>query len=450
LGGCQQAAQAESGKAGGNAREDAREDAREKVAEFGGTGVKGRRVVVTGLGLVTSVGHNVKDSWDSILAGRSGAAPIEFFDTEAYSTRFSASVRDFDISPYLAAKDARKMDVFVQYGMAAGIQAMEDSGLEIDESNAGRVGCAIGSGIGGIGQIEKNSEIVNTAGPRRISPFFVPGAIINMIGGNLSVRYNMRGPNIAVVTACTTGTHNIGIAARMISQGDADAMLAGGAEMATTKVGLGGFAAARALSTRNDDPAAASRPWDRDRDGFVLGDGAGVVMLEEYEQARGRGATIYAEVAGFGMSGDAYHMTLPPEDGRGAADAMRNAFLDADIPVDAVRYINAHGTSTKAGDLAESRAIESVFGEAAHRLAVSSTKSMIGHLLGAAGAVEAIYSVLALRDQVAPPTINLDNPDEGCVLDYVPHQARDLSMNYALSNSFGFGGTNGSLIFGRV
>jgi 3-oxoacyl-[acyl-carrier-protein] synthase II len=412
--------------------------------------VKGRRVVVTGLGLVTPVGHDVASSWDSILAGRSGAAPIETFDVEAYSTRFSASVRDFDVSPYLAPKEARKMDVFVQYGMAAGIQAMQDSGLEIDDGNASRVGCAIGSGIGGIGQIEKNTEIVNSSGPRRISPFFVPGSIINMIGGNLSVRYNLRGPNLAVVTACTTGTHNIGLGARIIALGDADAMLVGGADMATPRVGLGGFAAARALSTRNDDPEAASRPWDRDRDGFVLGDGAGVMLLEEYEQARARGATIYAEVLGFGMSGDAYHMTLPPEDGRGAADAMRNAIADAAVAAADIDYVNAHGTSTEAGDLAESRAIESVFARAAEHVAVSSTKSMIGHLLGAAGAVEAIFSVLALRDQVAPPTINLDNPGEGCVLDYVPHTAREMPIRYTLSNSFGFGGTNGSLLFGSV
>jgi 3-oxoacyl-[acyl-carrier-protein] synthase II len=417
---------------------------------LGGSGVKGRRVVVTGLGLVTPVGNNVDDSWASIVAGRSGAALIETFDVSAYSTRFSASVRDFDVDTYLSTKEARKMDVFVQYGMAAGIQALADSGYEVTEENGGRVGCAIGSGIGGIGQIEKNSEIVNSSGPRRISPFFVPGSIINMIGGNLSVRFGMRGPNIAVVTACTTGTHNIGLAARMIAQGDADAMLAGGAEMATTKVGLGGFAAARALSTRNDDPQAASRPWDRDRDGFVLGDGAGVVMLEDYEQAKSRGARVYAEVAGFGMSGDANHMTLPPEDGRGAADAMRNALADAGIGPEAVGYVNAHGTSTQAGDLAESRAIETVFGSSAKNLAVSSTKSMIGHLLGAAGAVEAVFSVLALRDRVAPPTINLDNPDTDCSLDYVPHTARELHADYVLSNSFGFGGTNGSLIFGRV
>jgi 3-oxoacyl-[acyl-carrier-protein] synthase II len=412
--------------------------------------VKGRRVVVTGMGLVSPIGHTVSETWESILAGRSGAAPIETFDTEAYSTRFSASVRDFDHEPYFPAKDARKMDLFVQYGMVAGIQAMIDSGLEITESNTRRVGAAIGSGIGGIGNIEKSSEIVNSSGPRRISPFFVPGSIINMIAGNLSVRYGMRGPNLAVVTACTTGTHNIGLGGRLISHGDADVMLVGGAEMATTKVGLGGFAAARALSTRNDDPEAASRPWDRDRDGFLLGDGAGMMVLEEYEHARARGATIHAELLGFGMSGDAYHMTSPPEDGYGAADAMHNALMDAQIAPADIQYINAHGTSTPVGDVAESRAIEQVFGAAASSVAVSSTKSMIGHLLGAAGAVEAIFCILAMRDQVAPPTINLDNPGEGCVLDYVPHTARQMSLTHTLSNSFGFGGTNGSLVFGRV
>ena len=412
--------------------------------------MNGRRVVVTGLGLVTSVGHDVDSTWAAILTGKSGAAPIDAFAVDAYTTRFSASVRDFDTDPYFPPKDARKIDTFVQYGMAAGIQAFADSGYEVTDEKAVRIGCAIGSGIGGIGQIEKNTEIVNSSGPRRISPFFVPGSIINMIGGNLSVRYGMRGPNIAIVTACTTGTHNIGVAARMIAQGDADAMLAGGAEMATTKVGLGGFAAARALSIRNDDPEAASRPWDADRDGFVLGDGAGVVMLEEYEAAKARGATIYAEVKGFGMSGDAHHMTLPPEDGRGGADAMQNALDDAGLVPEAIEYVNAHGTSTPAGDVAESRALETVFGAAARSVAVSSTKSMIGHLLGAAGAVEAVFSVLALRDQVAPPTINLDTPGEGCDLDYIPHTAREMKISHALSNSFGFGGTNGSLIFGRV
>ncbi len=412
--------------------------------------MNGRRVVVTGMGAVTSVGHTVEASWENILAGRSGATDITAFDVSAYSTRFSASVRDFDVSPYLSAKEARKLDVFVQYGMAAGIQAMQDAELEITDANAPRIGCAIGSGIGGIGQIEKNTEIVNSAGPRKISPFFVPGSIINMISGNLSVKYGMQGPNLAIVTACTTGTHNIGLGARLIAQGDADVMLVGGAEMATTPVGLGGFAAARALSTRNDDPAAASRPWDRDRDGFVLGDGAGVLLLEEYESAKSRGARIYAEVSGFGMSGDAYHMTLPPEDGRGAAVAMTNALRDAGLAADAIDYINAHGTSTQAGDLAESRAIETVLGSAASAVAVSSTKSMIGHLLGAAGAVEAIYTILALRDQVAPPTMNLDNIDSGCHLNYVPNAAQERPIRHALSNSFGFGGTNGSLVFSRL
>lgn len=399
---------------------------------------------------MTSVGHDVNSTWAAILAGKSGAAPIDTFAVDAYTTRFSASVRDFDTDPYFPGKDARKIDTFVQYGMAAGMQAFADSGYEVSDEKAARIGCAIGSGIGGIGQIEKNSEIVNRSGPRRISPFFVPGSITNMIGGNLSVRYGLRGPNIAIVTACTTGTHNIGVAARMVAQGDADAMLAGGAEMATTKVGLGGFAAARALSRRNHDPEAASRPWDADRDGFVLGDGAGVVMLEEYAAARARGAPIYAEVKGFGMSGDAHHMTLPPEDGRGGADAMHNALDDAGLAAEAIEYVNAHGTSTPAGDVAESRALETVFGAAARRVAVSSTKSMIGHLLGAAGAVEAIFSVLALRDQVAPPTINLDTPGAGCCLDYIPHTARDMKIRHVLSNSFGFGGTNGSLIFARV
>jgi 3-oxoacyl-[acyl-carrier-protein] synthase II len=400
--------------------------------------------------MVTPVGNTVDETWANILAGKSGAAPIESFDVSAYSTRFSAGVKDLDVSAYLPLKDARKMDVFVQYGMVAGIQAMGDAGLEITEQNRDRVGCAIGSGIGGIGQIEKNANIVNTSGPRKISPFFVPGSITNMIAGNLSVLYGMRGPNLAVVTACTSGTHNIGLGARLIALGDADVMLVGGAEMATTPVGLGGFAAARALSKRNDDPQAASRPWDRDRDGFVLGDGSGVILLEEYEAAKARGARIYAELIGFGMSGDAYHMTLPPEDGHGAAAAMRNAVNDAGITADQIDYINAHGTSTLAGDMAESRAVESVMGSAAGQVAVSSTKSMIGHLLGAAGSVEAIFSILAIRDQVAPPTINLDNPAEGCTLNYVPHTAQEIVIDKVLSNSFGFGGTNGSLIFSKL
>jgi 3-oxoacyl-[acyl-carrier-protein] synthase II len=402
------------------------------------------------MGMVSPLGHTVDESWANILAGKSGAALIDTFDVSSYSTRFAASVKNFDISQYLPAKDARKMDPFIQLGMAAGIQAMRDSGLEVSEENAPRIGCAIGSGIGGIYHIEKNAEIIRNSGPRKISPFFVPGSIINMISGNLSVMYNLQGPNLAVVTACTSGTHNIGLAARLIALGDADAMLVGGAEMATTPVGLGGFAAARALSTRNDDPEGASRPWDKDRDGFVLGEGAGVLVIEEYEIAKARGANIYAELKGFGMSGDAYHMTLPPEDGRGAAAAMNNAIRDAGIAVDKINYINAHGTSTNAGDVAESRAVETVLGTAAQQVAVSSTKSMVGHLLGAAGAVEAIFSILALRDQVAPPTINLDNPDEGCTLNYVPHTAQQRAIHSVLSNSFGFGGTNGSLLFSQL
>lgn len=409
-----------------------------------------RRVVVTGLGLVTPVGNSVEESWASILAGKSGVAAIENFDVSAFNTRFGGSVKGFDISPYLNPKEARKMDLFIQYGMAAGAQAVADAGIECHEGNADRIGVAIGSGIGGLPMIEQNHSALLKGGARRISPFFVPGSIINMISGNLAIQHGFRGPNIAITTACTTGTHNIGYSARTIAYGDADVMVCGGAEMATTPLGLGGFSAARALSTRNDDPAAASRPWDRDRDGFVLSDGAGVVVLEEYEQAKARGATIYAELAGFGMSDDAYHMTAPPEDGQGAARSMRNAIHDAGIDPAAVDYINAHGTSTAHGDLAESRAVEEVMGEAAKRVAVSSTKSMIGHLLGAAGAVEAVFSVLAIRDQVAPPTINLDNPQEGCNLDYVPHTARDMKIDVSLSNSFGFGGTNGTLIFSRV
>ena len=409
----------------------------------------GKRVVVTGLGAVTPVGLDVATSWDAIKAGTSGAAQITSFDAEAFTTRFSCSVKEFTAEGYLHPKDAKRMDPFIQFGMVAGIQAYQDSGFEVTDQNCSRVGCAIGSGIGGIGSIERNNEIISSTGPRKMSPFFVPGAIITRISGNLSVMYNMQGPNLAVVTACTTGTHNIGLGARLIASGDADAMLVGGAEMATTPVGLGGFAAARALSTRNDDPQSASRPWDADRDGFVLGDGAAVLMLESLESATARGATIHAEVTGFGMSGDAYHMTSPPEDGRGAADAMANALRDASLNADDIGYINAHGTSTLAGDLAETLAVKRVFGGHAQDLAVSSTKSMIGHLLGAAGAVEAVFSILALRDQVAPPTINLDTPSEGCDLNYVPHTAQERSIDHALSNSFGFGGTNGSVIFSR-
>jgi 3-oxoacyl-[acyl-carrier-protein] synthase II len=412
--------------------------------------MKGSRVVVTGMGAVTPLGLDVASSWQGICEGRSGAALIDQFDAEAFSTRFSASVKGFSVDGYLEARDARRMDPFIQYGMVAGIQAFTDSGLEITERNAHRVGCAIGSGIGGIGSIEDTALLVEQKGPKRISPFFVPGAIINMIAGNLSILYNLQGPNLAVVTACTTGTHNIGLGARMIASGDVDAMLVGGAEMATTPVGIGGFAAARALSTRNDDPQRASRPWDADRDGFVLGDGAGILMLESLESAQGRGARIYCELTGFGMSGDAYHMTSPPEDGRGAAAAMQQALTDAGLNASDIDYINAHGTSTEAGDLAESLAIQSVFGASASDLAVSSTKSMIGHLLGAAGSVEAILTVLALRDNVAPPTINLDNPSPGCDLNYVPHLAQERPIRHALSNSFGFGGTNGSLIFSSL
>ncbi|MDG1773249.1 MAG: beta-ketoacyl-ACP synthase II [Oceanicoccus sp.] len=408
-----------------------------------------RRVVVTGLGLITPVGNDVKTSWQNIVNGESGIGPLEQFDVSAYSTRFGGSVKGFDVTEYMSAKDARKMDAFIQYGMAAGIQAIEDSGLQVTEENAGRIGVAIGSGIGGVSYIEENYQKLINSGPRKISPFFVPGTVINMVAGNLSIKYGLQGPNFAITTACTTGTHNIGHAARVIAYGDADAMVAGGSEMSSTPLGLGGFAAARALSTRNDDPQRASRPWDKDRDGFVLSDGAGMLVLEEYEAARARGATIYAELVGFGMSGDAYHMTSPPEDGRGAASSMRNAIQDAGINPEQLNYINAHGTSTQAGDVAESKAVESVLGDAANSVAVSSTKSMIGHLLGAAGAVEAVFSVLAIRDQVAPPTINLDNPDEGCNLNYVPHTAQEMTINYALSNSFGFGGTNGSLLFGK-
>ncbi|WNL40396.1 beta-ketoacyl-ACP synthase II [Halomonas sp. PAMB 3232] len=409
-----------------------------------------RRVVVTGLGLVTPVGNTVEQTWANIVAGKSGIAPIEHFDASSFNTRFGGSVKGFDIGEYLNPKDARKMDLFIQYGMAAGGQAISDAGIECTEENAARIGVAIGSGIGGLPMIEQNHNALNKGGARRVSPFFVPGSIINMISGNMAIQHGFKGPNIAITTACTSGTHNIGYSARTIAYGDADVMICGGAEMATTPLGLGGFSAARALSTRNDDPQAASRPWDVDRDGFVLSDGAGVLVLEEYEHAKARGANIYAELSGFGMSDDAFHMTAPPEDGRGAALAMSNAIKDAGIDPEKVDYINAHGTSTAAGDLAESRAIERVIGAGAKNVAVSSTKSMIGHLLGAAGAVEAVFSILAIRDQIAPPTINLDNPQPGCDLDYVPHTAREMRIDTTLSNSFGFGGTNGSLLFTRV
>ena len=409
-----------------------------------------RRVVVTGLGMLTPLGTDVASTWQALQQGKSGVEFITHFDTEAYSTKFAGLVKNFDVEQYFPTKEARKMDLFIQYGVVAGLQAFKDSGLEITEQNAGRVGAAIGSGIGGLGLIEENHEKLLASGPRKLSPFFVPSTIINMIAGHLSIMLGLQGPNISIVTACTTGVHNIGHAARMIAYGDADAMLAGGAEKASTHLGMGGFGAARALSTRNDAPQQASRPWDKDRDGFVLGDGAGVVMLEEYEHAKARGAKIYAELVGFGMSGDAFHMTSPPENGRGAASAMVNALRDAGITPEQVQYINAHGTSTPAGDIAETMAIKSVFGHKPANLMVSSSKSMLGHLLGAAGSVESIITVLSLVDQTVTPTINLENPDEGCDLDYVPHTARQVKLEYALCNSFGFGGTNGSILFRKI
>nr|WP_275692668.1 beta-ketoacyl-ACP synthase II [Rheinheimera hassiensis] len=409
-----------------------------------------RRVVVTGLGMLTPLGNDVASSWQGLQQGKSGISLIEHFDTSAYTTKFAGLVKNFDVEPFFSAKDAKKMDLFIQYGVAAGIQAFRDSGIEITEHNAPRIGAAIGSGIGGLGLIEENHTKLINSGPKRLSPFFVPSTIINMIAGQLSILLGLQGPNISIVTACTTGVHNIGHAARMIVYGDADVMIAGGAEKASTPLGMGGFGAARALSTRNEAPEQASRPWDKGRDGFVLGDGAGVMVLEEYEHAKARGAKIYAELVGFGMSGDAYHMTSPPENGAGAALAMKNALKDAQVNSEQVAYINAHGTSTPAGDIAETKAIKSVFANNLDKLMVSSSKSMIGHLLGAAGSVESIITVLSLQDQLVTPTINLDNPDDGCDLDYVPHEARQVSMEYALCNSFGFGGTNGSILFKRV
>nr|WP_320125771.1 beta-ketoacyl-ACP synthase II [uncultured Shewanella sp.] len=409
-----------------------------------------RRVVVTGLGLVTPVGNTVDTTWKALLSGKSGIAPITKFDASEFTTRFSGSVKDFDVEQYVTKKDARKMDLFIQYGMAAGIQAIQDSGLDMSKENPGRVGTAIGAGMGGMWLIEQGHSALMNGGPRKVSPFFVPSTIINMISGHLSIMFGMKGPNFAVTTACTTGVHNIGFAARTIAYGDADVMVAGGAEDVTSPLGVAGFGAAKALSTRNDEPTAASRPWDKDRDGFVIGDGAGVMVMEEYEHAKARGATIYGELVGFGMSGDAFHMTSPPSDGAGAAAAMVNAINDAKLSLEQIGYINAHGTSTPAGDKAEAAAVKSVFGDHAYKVLVSSTKSMTGHLLGAAGAVEAIFTLLALRDQAVPPTINLDNPDEGCDLDFVAHTARDVKMDYALCNSFGFGGTNGSLLFKKV
>ena len=400
--------------------------------------------------MLSPLGTDVASTWEGILAGRSGIRRIDHFDTENFSTKFAGLVPDFAMDEYLSGKEARKMDVFVQYGMVAAIQALRDAGLEMDKENGERIGVAIGSGIGGLTNIEENHQKLMDSGPRKLSPFFVPSTIINMIAGNLAIMYGFKGPNFATVTACTTGTHNIGFAAQQIQLGTADVMVAGGAEKGSTPLGMGGFAAARALSTRNDDPTAASRPWDRDRDGFVLADGAGAVVLEEYERAKARGATIYGELIGYGMSDDAYHMTAPSEDGAGAALAMGNAIRDAGIDPSEVAYVNAHATSTKVGDLIEIHAVKQVFGDHAPKLAMSSTKSMIGHLLGAAGAVEAIFTLLAMRDSVAPPTINLDNPDEGCDLDLVANQAQQRTIDVALSNSFGFGGTNGSLLFRKV
>lgn len=401
------------------------------------------------MGMISPSGNSVEASWEAICNGRSGIGPIDSFDVSDFSTRFGGRVTAFDCDEYLSRKDARRMDTFIHYGFAAGVQAIKDAGLPESEWNPEQAGVAIGSGIGGIDAIEKTSLQIRDTGPRKTSPFFVPGSIINMISGNLSMHFGLQGPNIAVSTACATGTHNIGLAANMIALGQADIMLTGGAEMATCPVGLGGFCAARALSTRNDDPQAASRPWDRNRDGFVLGDGAGMLVLEELEHARDRGAVIHAELLGFGMSGDAYHATAPAPGGGGAARCMKNALRDAGLNPDQVDYVNAHGTSTVAGDIAETEAIKSVFNSHARSLSISSTKSMIGHLLGAAGSVEAIISILALRDGIVPPTINLDEPDEGCDLDYVPHTSREQDIRFVLSNSFGFGGTNGSLIFSR-
>ena len=410
-----------------------------------------RRVVVTGLGILSPIGNTIDTAWKALTEGRSGIGPITHFDASAFGTRIAGEVRDFDPTQWIAAKDVKKMDPFIHYGIAAGLDALADSGLEITDANAERVGAAIGAGIGGIGTIEKTHEAYMSGGPRKISPFFVPSAIINMIAGHLSIMKGLKGPNFAAVTACTTATHCIGMAARMISYGDADAMLAGGAEYSTTPTAVGGFISARALSSRNDEPGRASRPWDVDRDGFVLSDGAGIVMLEEYEHARARGARIYCELIGFGMSGDAYHMTAPSESGEGAARCMVNALRDAGVEPHEIGYINAHGTSTPAGDVAEAQAVRAVFGEQAGRVMMSSTKSMTGHLLGAAGGIEAIFSILALHRGVIPPTINLDNPDPAVAgLDLVPHTARQAQVDVALSNSFGFGGTNGTVVFRRV
>ena len=409
-----------------------------------------RRVVVTGLGLLSPLGLDVASSWEGILAGRSGVKRVEHFDVTGFASQISGSVRGFQCEPHISVKDARKMDLFIQYGLIASIEAINDAGLDPEKLELTRVGVLVGSGIGGLPYIEKNRDAYRESGPRKISPFIIPGAIINMISGHLSIRYGFSGPNYAVVTACTTGTHSIGFAARSIIHGDADVMIAGGSEMATSPLGLGGFSSMRALSTRNDEPEKASRPWDKNRDGFVLSDGAGVVVLEEYEHAKKRGAQIYAEVLGFGVSSDAYHMTAPHPEGDGFKRSMQNALNNAEISPEEVDYVNAHGTSTPLADPLEALAVKKAFGDHAYKLAMSSTKSMTGHMIAAAGSAEAIFSILAIRDQVFPPTINLDEPDEGCDLDFVPHQARQSTVNTTLSNSFGFGGTNGTLIFRRV
>lgn len=409
-----------------------------------------RRVVVTGLGIVSPLGNDLASTWDGIVNGRSGIGPITHFDASAFPTRIAGEVKGFDPATWIAPKDIKKMDPFVHYGVAAALMAIADGGIEIADRDAERIGVAIGAGIGGLNGIEETTLKYAQGGPRKISPFYVPSTIINMIAGQVSIMTGAKGPNIAAVTACTTATHNIGLAMRMIQHGDADAMIAGGAEFATTPTSVGGFCAMKALSTRNDEPHKASRPWDRDRDGFVMGDGAGVLVLEEYERAKARGARIYCELAGFGMSGDAYHMTAPSENGDGAARCMANAIRDAGIEPSAIGYINAHGTSTPAGDLAETMAVKQALGDAAKSVMVSSTKSMTGHLLGAAGGVEAVFAAMALHEGVIPPTINLDHPSEGCDLDYVPHTARSERVDIALSNSFGFGGTNGTLVFRRT
>jgi 3-oxoacyl-[acyl-carrier-protein] synthase II len=409
-----------------------------------------RRVVVTGLGIVSPVGIGITDAWASIVAGKSGIARISRFDPAAYSSQIAGEVKGFDVSQYLPAKEARRFDTFIHYGLAASIEALRDSGLDLEKVNREQVGACVGSGIGGLPLIEETHNAVLAGGPRKISPFFVPGSIINMISGQLSIMYGLKGPNLAVVTACTTANHCIGEAGRLIEYGDADVMVAGGAESTVSPLGVGGFCAARALSGRNDDPAAASRPWDKDRDGFVLGEGAGVLVIEEYEHAKARGARIYCELAGYGMSADAHHITAPCEDGDGAVRCMSNAMRNAGVNRDEVDYVNAHGTSTPLGDIAETVAVKRCFGDHARKLAVSSTKSMTGHLLGAAGGIEAVFSVLAIRDQIAPPTINLVNQDPQCDLDYVPNVARQMKVDVALSNSFGFGGTNGSLVFRKV